>query len=402
FIRAFNYYHMLFYFGDIPLITRTLTVAESRETSRQPRAEVLAFVLRELEESLADIEAVPVTESGRVNRDVINAFLCRVNLYEANYEQALQHADAVINTGKYELFGDYENLFRPQTDGQTKEIIFERQYAAPLYVHEVNKMLSPSSSVYTGWTRVLPLQDFVDEYECIAGHPWHDCEALGCEYVQKRKEVETDTRRGEYEFRDPRLAVSIQYPFWEWKVDGVVKSVYGVDDPASRDYTQSATHTTGYLLAKWIDLRGENIDRDRAEKNMTILRYGDLLLMKAEALIETGQNLGEAARLINQIRARAGMPSIPAGAQDELRRALRHERRIETAFEGLRYFDIIRWRIAGQVKPGKAYGARMKAISENMDHKFMEDRFWDDKMYLFPIPQNARDANPNLTQNPGW
>jgi hypothetical protein len=402
FIRAFNYYHMLFHFGDIPLITHTLTVAESRETSRQPRAEVLAFVLKELEESLADIETVPVTESGRVNRDVVNAYLCRVNLYEKNYDRAVQHADAVIQTGKYELYYSYEDLFRPQTDGQTKEIIFERQYSRPLYVNEVNLMLSSSSSVYSGWTRVLPLQDFVDEYECIEGHPYHDCESLGCEYVQKRKEVETDTRRGEYEFRDPRLAVSIQYPFWEWKVDGVVKSVYGVDDPTSRDYTQSATHTTGYLVIKWVDLRGVNAERDRAEKNMTILRYGDLLLMKAEALIETNQDLSEAAGLINEVRARAGMPPVDTGTQDEMRRALRHERRIETAFEGLRYFDIIRWRIAEQVKPGKAYGARMKAISENMDHKFMEDRFWDNKMYLFPIPQSARDVNPNLTQNPGW
>jgi hypothetical protein len=85
-----------------------------------------------------------------------------------------------------------------------------------------------------------------------------------------------------------------------------------------------------------------------------------------------------------------------------LREKLRHERRVETAFEGLRYFDIIRWRIADKVKKGKVYGARMKAVNENMDHKYVEERFWEDKMYLFPVPQEAMDNNGNLVQNPDW
>ena len=70
---------------------------------------------------------------------------------------------------------------------------------------------------------------------------------------------------------------------------------------------------------------------------------------------------------------------------------------------GRRYFDIIRWRIADKVKKGKVYGARLKAVNENMDHKYVEERFWDDKMYLFPVPQEAVDNNPNLLpQNKGW
>lgn len=159
---------------------------------------------------------------------------------------------------------------------------------------------------------------------------------------------------------------------------------------------------TGYMCQKWVDMRGEYADRTRADKNMTILRYGDVLLMRAEALIELNQNLPEAVTLINQIRARVNMPAIEVASQAVLREKLRHERRVETAFEGLRYFDIIRWQIGDKVRKGKVYGARMKAISENMDHKYMEERFWDDKMYLFPVPQEAIDNNANLTQNTGW
>lgn len=100
-------------------------------------------------------------------------------------------------------------------------------------------------------------------------------------------------------------------------------------------------------------MRGEYADRTLADKNMTILRYADILLMRAEALIELNQNLPEAVSLINQIRTRVNMPVIGMASQSVLRERLRHERRIETAFEGLRYFDIIRWRIADKVKKGK-------------------------------------------------
>ena len=403
FIRAFVYYDMIFFFGDVPLITKTLSVAEARETSRQPRQEVLDFILKELEDGvLPNIEKVAITETGRVNKQVVNAFLSRIYLHEKNYEKVLYYTNEVIKAGKYELHPSYEELFRPQADGSNKEVIFEHQYSSPLVVHELNRNLSPASSIYAGWSHVLGLQELVDDYECVNGHPVSECESLGCEYFQKRKDAEAETHRGEYDFRDPRLAATIMWPYWEWKVGGNVLSRYGVDDPDSKDYVKKETHMTGFLVTKWVDLQGEYADRTRSQKNMTILRYGDVLLMRAEALIELSQDLGEAVALINQIRQRAGMPDIAMASQSVLREKLRHERRIETAFEGLRYFDIIRWHIADKVKSGKVYGARLKAISDAMDNKFVEERFWNDKMYLFPIPQEAIDNNSNLVQNKDW
>ena len=403
FIRAFVYYDMIFYFGDVPLITKTLTVAESRETSRQPRQEVLDFVLSELEDFvLPNINALEIKESGRVNEQTVNAYLSRIYLYEKDYGKVLEYTDKVIKSGDYELYADYDELFRPQSDGNNKEVIFERQYSSPLVVHDLNRNLSYVSGVYSGWSNVLALNELVEEYECLNGHSVSECESLDCEYVQKRKDAETDTHRGEFDFRDPRLNTTITWPYKEWIVDGNVRCRYGVDDPNSGDYVQKETHMTGYMCEKWIDLRGEYADRTLADKNMTILRYGDILLMRAEALIELNQNLAEAVSLINQIRRRVGMPEIEMASQSVLREKLRHERRVETAFEGLRYFDIIRWRIADKVKKGKVYGARMKAVNENMDHKYVEERFWEDKMYLFPVPQEAMDNNGNLVQNPDW
>lgn len=403
FIRAFVYYDMIFFFGDVPLITKTLTVDESRETSRQPRQQVLDFILDELEVYvLQNIKALDVNETGRINEQVVNAYLARICLFEKKYEKVLEYTERVINSGCYELHPDYDELFRPQSDGNNKEVIFEREYSSPLYVHDVNRTLSYASSVYTGWTNVVALQELVDEYECVAGHLVSDCELFNCEYIQKRIDAETDSHRGEYDFRDPRLDATIIWPFKEWSVDGIVRSRYGVDDPNSGDFIKKEAHSTGYTCQKWLDMNGENSDRTRSEKNMTILRYADLLLMRAEALIELNENLSEAVSLINKIRARVHMPNIGLGSQEVLRAKLRHERRVETAFEGLRYFDIIRWRIAEEVKNGNVYGARLKSVSENMDHKFVEERFWENKMYLFPVPQAAIDNNPNLVQNEGW
>ena len=125
--------------------------------------------------------------------------------------------------------------------------------------------------------------------------------------------------------------------------------------------------------------------------------------MRAEALIEKNENLDEAAVLINDVRDRARLPkNIQVTNQSELREKLRHERRVEFAMEGLRYYDIIRWRICDKVRNGDMYGFAKMTDSGKRENIFMEKRVWDDHMYLWPIPQDARDLNENLTQNEGW
>ena len=412
FIRAFLYYDMLFYFGDIPLVTKVLTIDESRETSRQPREEVLNFILTELGEVLVDIKKDPSSETGRVNENVVKAFLARIYLHERSYDKVLEYTKAIMDSGKYGLYrafdGDkeknsYEELFRPQADGNNNEIIFEKQYAAPLKVHALNRNLSPASSVYLGWTGLRPLQNLVDEYECLGGHATSECERLNCPYLHMREEAPANGGYGDYEYRDPRLKSTIITPGWEWKANGVIRSVFGVEDPNNKDYIQKNPSYTGFLVTKYVDLEGEEADRVLGGKNLSIIRYADVLLMRAEALIEKNENLDEAAALINDVRDRARLPkNIQVTNQSELREKLRHERRVEFAMEGLRYYDIIRWRICDKVRNGDMYGFAKMTDSGKRENIFMEKRVWDDHMYLWPIPQDARDLNENLTQNEGW
>lgn len=413
FIRAYLYYDMLFFFGDVPLVTKVLTVDESRQTGRTPRAEVLSFVLNELNEVLVDIKRAPNEDSGRVNEQVVNAYLSRVYLYEKNYDKVLEHTKAVMDSGKYGLYrafdkdlqtNSYEELFRPQNDGSTNEVIFEVQYNNPLKLSDINRNLSASSSPYTGWGWSMPTEDLVDDYECIEGHALADCEKLGCKHVAERAAIEAQGLFGEYEYRDPRLKSTIVTPGWEWKVDGKVSFTFNPEDKDNPDHIQKKPWSTGYVVTKWVDMKGANADRTKAYKNITLIRYADVMLMRAEALIEKNENLQEAANLINEIRDRARMPkNIMVTNQADMREKLRHERRIELAIEGLRYYDIIRWRICDKVKNGDVYGfAMMNEETGKRENIFMEKRIWKDHMYVWPVPQDALDLNQSLKQNTGW
>ena len=407
FIRAFIYYDMQFLFGDVPLITKTLSIEESRQTKRDPKATVLQFIVSELEDILSKIGDNGIEDPGHVNKDVVLAYLTRINLYEKEYDKVLLYANQIINDSpnEYELFGDYDGLFRTWNDGNTKEVIFERQYSSPLYTHANNKYHSYPSSPMHGWLHNMPLHGLVEEYECQCGHPIGECDA-DCPYEALRKEAIANGELGEYLGRDPRLNATVVYPGHKWEIDGEVRSVYGYNDSSSKDFWKNEPTSNGYMMYKWLNLRGGEVERGKAAKNATIIRYADVLLMKAEALVEKNEDLGEVAKILNQIRKRAGMPeNIVKMDQDKMRKALRHERRIELALEGLRYKDIIRWKIAGDVKNGSLKGSyRIKE-----DGTFEEENVvtrtavWQDHMYLFPVPQDALDKNENLKpQNAGW
>ena len=107
---------------------------------------------------------------------------------------------------------------------------------------------------------------------------------------------------------------------------------------------------------------------------------------------------------LNQVRTSAGMPSVTASGED-FREKVRNERRVELAFEGHRFFDIRRWKIAGDDAVRNIYGVQITQSGDSYSYQrvLLENRYWDDKMYLYPFPQNEVYMNPsNLIQNPGW
>lgn len=142
--------------------------------------------------------------------------------------------------------------------------------------------------------------------------------------------------------------------------------------------------------------------------NLILMRYAEILLIYAEAKIEANEIDQSVLDAINKVRNRADvkMPSlVTIGSQAELRKLVREEREVELAFEGLRYFDIRRWRIAETVVPGILYGmtyTNANGALVTISLPAFVKVFNKERDYLWPIPQRERELNPNLAQNPNW
>ncbi len=159
--------------------------------------------------------------------------------------------------------------------------------------------------------------------------------------------------------------------------------------------TGSLQHVPGYNFRKLVDpkIYRENIGN---YTNVILLRYAEVLLTYAEARNEWSGPDATIYDALDDIRQRSGMPPVDRNlynTREKLREFIRNERRVELALEGHRYMDIRRWQIAPQV---------MKDI-KNLRNTVAQDRVWDDKLYLMPVPQSQRDLSDNLLeQNPGY
>jgi hypothetical protein len=411
FIRAWHYYMLETWWGDVPLIEKDLTIEESKTIARTPKAQVVAFILKELDDAAA---ALPVNtayaegDRGRVTKGAAIALKARVLLYESRWADVVTECEKLIgNTanGNYALFNSYEGLFLPQNE-YNSEVIFDLQYMPPT--------LNGNTRFYTDFrdmapisvggrlNAIAPTQELVDSYPMLNGKLPRES---GSNYDENNPYVN----------RDPRLTNTVVYHLYQWKKpDNSLKTIYtkpGTDpDPAKFDeYSPGGTSSpTGYYTRKYYDPTSNTADFGSG-LNLILIRYADVLLMYAEAKMELGQlNAGVWDRTIKPIRARAGFTeasalNFPAVGAQALRDIVRNERRVELAMEGLRIFDIRRWKIAEDVLNGWAHGAKFGPAGIDDGYIRANQRTFDkNKGYLWPVPRDERAVDPNLTQNPGW
>ncbi|MGL4853281.1 MAG: RagB/SusD family nutrient uptake outer membrane protein [Phocaeicola sp.] len=389
-LRAYAYQQLIGLYGDVPLLTSTPKI-DGFQPSRTPKKEVVDFLIADLKE-ITQNKFLPnsydASNWGRVTNGAALALLARIALYDERWAEAADAASEVMKLGVYEIDENYLTLF-DGTNKQSKEIILSAQYLKNIYSHPWATWLGGPS--LGGWGQVVPLQGLIDSYECIDG-----------------KSIESSplyNPASPFENRDPRLQLSIVVPGTE--VNGIAIDI--TKENSIDKLGASNASFSGYYYKKYIpnDIEG-NWDGN-SYNDVLLIRYAEVLLVYAEAKIESNAIDASVLDAINEVRGRKGveMPKVLVTSQAELREIVRRERRVEFPIEDHRLFDIRRWKIASTVMNGPAYGI-LNSFNPDRDdfgkNVLVESRSFNPaRDYLWSIPLNEISLNANLLpNNPGW
>lgn len=398
-IRAYDYFWLAFLWSDVPLVTKVLTVDEANSVFRDSRENVIKFVIEELQAAIPNLPVTrPDKDYGRITKGAALAILGRVFLAEKRWEDAKNVYKQIMDLGVYSIDARFSDLFIEKGEN-SKEFLLVSKRMPDIYGNSI--LLSCLGFTWGGYHHYSPYNELVEDFECIDGLPVKESPLFDPEKP--------------YENRDPRLLKTIF-------VDNisVFKNILYIAHPDSSPtvYQDQLTRRqwSGYMVRKFCD-EDYNGNLNVYGCDFPMIRYAEVLLSYLEANIESGtpitQNLLD--ETINRVRGREEikMPPVTETNPDKLTTILRRERRVELAWEGLRLFDLFRWRTAHILLKGRFHGMKIcskeKApgytkVPVNADgYYFCEETFFRENVdYLWPIPQAERDVNKNLTQNSGY
>lgn len=380
FLRAYFHADLLKYFGGIPIITSILELNETIPT-RNTSEEVYAFVLEECDKAAVKL---PVNRSnsvevGRANKGAALALKAHISYLMKDYATAQVASKAVMDLGTYQLYNSFNDLFLAEHENNS-EVIFDRQFMANATEDgtgsEIDQYFAPI--MMGGWEALSPTQDIVDQFECTDGKSIHES-AL---YNPKMP----------YENRDPRLSATVL-----WHGRDFAGDIYTTDKTMGKG---NATRT-GYVMRKYIDEGNKGMIFE-GQINYIYFRLAEILLIYAESENELNGPNASAYAAVNQIRQRpsVNLPPLSQGlSKEQLRDAIRHERRVEFVFEGKHLFDTRSWKTTEQSIEKPVYGVKHTGEVILIDKR----EFNPNKDYLWAIPLTEIDLSKgSLVQNPGY
>ena len=397
FLRAYYYFSLVRAFGGVPLALEPLSPSQYI----MPRAtlgQVFAQIQKDLEEAIPHLplkNQYAAADMGRATKGAAQALLAKVCLFESSYalnypgderfqgagikwQKAFDAAESVIQSNQYNLSTPYHKIFLTESENGP-ESVFEVQFkeSADQTWHNENT----GNTLYTmtrsrdprypalgeGWGYHLPTQNLIDAFETGADHG-----GSADDWVDPRLDA-TVVFDGEPAFWDPNDTLYVRI------------------EP-ERSYTGYLTEK--YLVAPW----EAPSNWSDAPNNLRLIRYSEVLLMHAEAAFHLG-NESAARNSLNKVRERARngnpdiLPNVTATGQ-ALLNTIRHERRVELAMEGRRFYDLVRWGIAAQV---------INEFYENNEVIQLTNPFIPGVHELFPIPlKEINNTNGVVVQNPGY
>lgn len=405
FIRAYLYFRLSNFYGDIPFFTKDITLEEAQTISRTPRSEVLKFIHEEMEAIIPILPTKQEATPGRITKGAAAMLNARAYLYDTDWANVESICRKFMDGdyGTYSLFPSYAGLFQVENE-YNEEIILERGYLEKAVTWGEDMQDMVVNSIGSRTPDVIPVQSLVDNYIMLSGYT---IDEAGTDYDPNDP----------YKNRDPRMDATVIYDGYEWNkhaADWYYGKFYDIERIVFEDgyyvgknpdakvtdtYKEDSNgySRTGYGTRKWHSPQ-DQLDWNSG-LNIIMMRYADVLLMYAEAMQEQGK-MSESVwnETIRPIRERAGFTADKAlsyPTYGDMREIIRNERRSELAIEGLRYYDIIRWKAGSQYLNGTVRGASFTTWTDTY-------RFNENRDYLWPVPEKEYNLNPNLGQNPNW
>lgn len=442
FCRACKYADLVCYFGGVPYVDRLLTIEESRQMTRMPKDEIIPKIYDDFDKAIAGLPVDWGVEAVHPTKGAAYAMKARFALYMGDWATAAAAAKKCMDLKVYSLDSDFSNVFLQNTKQIPEKIfVIPRSAEASVVLDQwyVNNRLPRNAG---GYGADCPSWDLLAAFLCDDGLPIDESPKFDSKNPFANRDprcaktiVEFGTMHVGYEYQ-PRMDVDQIMNSWTGKMQS---------NQDNRKVAEFASYN-GLIWKKgidnsWVNEEGKKTD-NMNETDFIIMRYADVLLMYAEAKIESGEIDQSVLDAINEVRARAygldksatsAYPAVTGTDQATLRKAVRIERRMELANEDLRYMDVIRWGLWKTAFNRYNYinldpnDCLEKVVNKDLwfwaetpqiDEDGLADfeplcqkgyckkaalRQFPDHQVLWPIPTYERlQTNNNLEQNPGY
>ena len=415
FLRAYFYFELVKRYGGVPLMNKVANLNDDFSSiKRNSLEECINFIANECDSAAANLPLkYPVVDLGRVTKGTALALKSRMLLYAASdlfndaswagsYAQpdlitlkgnradrwkaaaAAARVVATITGAGYALHNNFPSMFITNSY-TTPEVIFARREGSSNTFEKANFPVGYD----LGQSGTTPSQNIVDLFEMAddgSKFDWNN----------------PIHAANPYDNRDPRLAFSILTNNTMFK-NRKVECFAGGKDGAGRINASR----TGYYLKKHINENLDLLQNTTSAKSWNIIRFAEMYLNYAEAMNEFNPADPDIVKYLNFVRTRAGvkMPPIASGlSQTEMRERIRNERTVEFAFEDHRRWDVKRWLQGPKILGAPLRGVEVIKSGAGFIYQpiKVEDRVFEPKMYLFPIPQGELNVARGLVQNPLW
>ncbi|MVZ64724.1 RagB/SusD family nutrient uptake outer membrane protein [Sphingobacterium sp. DK4209] len=414
FIRAYTYFWLAKLHGSV-IIFNDIAQYSTKDNPRSSEEAVYDFMIEDLDFAATNLPKS--NKDGRAGKGAAYALQSRVALFagsiakndkkqfntdpltgisqakaNAYFTKSAEAAQATIDLGLYELDADFQSIF---TNKKTKEAILRVDFVAPTVTHQYDLGYAPpKDALGNALVYGVPTAELVNEFEMKDGSTfsWNN----------------PDHAADPYANREPRFYASILYNGASWKGRTINTSIADVNEGFIQFGTQGDPKrtVTGYYAKKMLDPTNTNFVVNKSSQSWIELRYAEVYLNLAEAKAQLGE-FAAASTALSTLRAKRSLPAASLPNLAKAMEVIEHERTVELAFEGHRFWDLRRWRKAHIELNGKRMtGHKITPEGTGFKYEVMpadaSDRSFTGKLYYLPIPELEVQVNLGLTQIQGW